>query len=134
MWLHSQLGFFSAVRDLERPGHLVVRARFEEDIRALARLVEEIAGKAPKVERTPKRHYLWRVSIGNITWGKVLARLAEQISYSNFKGTVCGDAVRERAYHRCWAAMRDAQTDGTDGAAKSTEARDASIKHRSTGS
>lgn len=67
MWLHSKLGFFSAVRDLERPGRLLVRARFEEDIRALARMVVEIAGKAPKAERTPKRDYLWRVSIGNIT-------------------------------------------------------------------
>jgi hypothetical protein len=114
MWLHSQLGFFSAVRDLERPGHLVVRARFEKDIRALCRLVEEIVGKPPKVEKTPKRDYLWRVSIGNITWGKVLARLAEEISYTNFKGTACGDGVRERAYHRCWAAMRDAQREQSD--------------------
>ena len=29
--------------------------------------------------------------------------------YTNFKGALHGEPVRDRAYGRCWAAMREAQ-------------------------
>lgn len=109
MWIHSKLGFFSAVADYDRAGYVLVRARFEEDIRGLCSLVREIDGTEPTPKKTPARDYLWRISIGNITWGRVLARLAEEIEYTNFKGAIHGDPVRDRAYLRCWTAMRDAQ-------------------------
>lgn len=109
MWIHSKIGFFSAVADYDRAGFLLVRARFEEDIRALCALVKEIDGEEPVPKKTPARDYLWRISIGNVTWGRVLARLAEGIEYTNFKGAVHGDPIRDRAYLRCWTAMRDAQ-------------------------
>lgn len=73
---------------------------------------------APAPKKTPDRDYLWRISIGNVTWGRVLARLAEGIEYSNFKGAVHGDPIRNRAYGRCWTAMRDAQDE-----AEATEGR-----------
>ena len=116
MWVHSSIGFFPAVADYYRPGHLVVRARFEKDIRALCKLVGEIEAD-PTPERTPGQDYLWRISIGNVTWGRVLARMAEEITYHNFKGAVHGDPIRDRAYGRCWSAMRNAQDEAAAPAA-----------------
>lgn len=119
MWLHSKIGFFSAVAHYYRPGYLVVRARFEQDIRALCGVVAEIEGTAPKPMLTPGRDYRYRISIGNVTWGRVLARLAEEITYHNFKGAVHGDPIRDRAYGRCWTAMRDAQREAAERPSKS---------------
>lgn len=109
MWIYSKIGFFSAVADHYRPGFVVVRARFRRDIAALCRLAGEVAGETPQPQRTPQRDYLWRISIGNVLWGRMLARLVEDIDYTNFKGAVHGDPVRDRAYGRCWSAMREAQ-------------------------
>ena len=111
MWIHSSIGFFSAVRDHFHAGHVLVRARFQEDIERLADMVAqpEFAGAVPKIERTPDRDYLFRISIGNLTWGHVLQRLGEEITYTNFKSSVHGDRVRDDAYAECWRQMRKAQ-------------------------
>jgi hypothetical protein len=105
MWLFSRLGFYSAVAVPGRPGTLVVRARVRSDARNLARLLKQETGQTYRVERTPHRDYLYRLTMPVDVWATAVARLAVEVSYPNFKAAVQGDPVRDGAYHECWNAM-----------------------------
>ena len=100
MWLMTTRGFYSAVQHRDDPDRLLVRARCEEDIRALADLV---AGEPVRLEHAD---YAWRVEATRAEWAAALQVLAAEITYPNFKSAVADDAHHE-AYLRVWGVMRE---------------------------
>ena len=110
MWLFSEIGFFSAVENIHDPKTVLVRARFKADIVALSKYGRSLGLKIPPATETPENDYRFRIIIRKTTWADLVGRLAERIDYSNFKNHVHGDPARDRAYMRCWSAMREAQS------------------------
>lgn len=98
MWLMTTRGFYSAVQHRDDPDRLLVRARCEEDIRALADLV---AGEPVLLENAD---YAWRVETTRAEWSAALQVLAAEITYPNFKSAV-RDAAHHDAYMDVWSVM-----------------------------
>lgn len=106
MWIFTDRGFFSVV---QKPGegYLTVRARLEGD---LENLRAQMPGLGPTVV-TPRADYRFRATISHADFAAGMAKVVENLSYSNFKSRV-GDAMgweREGVYHRVWDVMYEAQ-------------------------
>lgn len=115
MWIFSKQGFVSVVKHRHLPGMLLVRGRARDDLENFVRLLEEIGGKTHSIQETPQADYRFRVVACKRTVAKVLARIATDIDYPNFKDEVHGDPARDSAYMRVWTAMRNFQTDSEEG-------------------
>jgi hypothetical protein len=105
MWLFTTIGFFSVV---EKPlagaeGKLQVRARVAADLDALR---EKYMPELSATQATPKGDYKFRAAISHADFARGLAKLAEDIHYSNFKSAVgkAQGAEREHVYHNVWSA------------------------------
>ena len=109
MWLFSKAGFLSVVNHLYKPGHLLVRARAEEDIDHIARLLAEETGREWTPQVTPDADYLYRMDVPRGDFARVVLRLIEELDYPNFKASVHGDPRRGRAYGRVWSIMAEFQ-------------------------
>lgn len=106
MWVITTHGFFSAVEKPEDRGNgtLTVRARNEEDIRALAAM---IPGTTPTQTTRGHSDYEWRLRCTTSEWAVALARMALEINYSNFK-TAVGQRqgkVRAGVYGSVWSVL-----------------------------
>jgi hypothetical protein len=107
MWIASTIGWFSVVRDRERKGRVLVRARVEGDVRNLYRRF----GRRFKMTRPRSdedRDYRWRVSIRKRDWVKIVGQLASEIDYTNFKSAVHArpdQGNKDSAYLSVWRAM-----------------------------
>lgn len=100
MWLFTTLGFFSIVQK-KGDSKLTVRARAAGDMerlraRYMPELSETITGAGTD--------YPYRAAISHADFARGLARLAEEIDYSNFKDAVATEMGYERAhiYTRVW--------------------------------
>jgi hypothetical protein len=111
MWLFSKQGFFSVVRHVHLPDHLLVRARLREDADRLARLLAETAGRPFTPLVTPNADYRYRLEVPRADFARVMVRLVEELDYGNFKLAVHGDPARDRAYGRVWSIMAELQED-----------------------
>lgn len=119
MWVFTEFGFFSIVAHRDKPGHLLVRSRCEADVRALATKLKP----RPRVTRTPKADYLFRVTVPRAALGELLQATTADIAYDNFKSAVARAQGPERAhlYHDVWRALLPLQAgsrrelDGGDG-------------------
>lgn len=101
MWIMTTRGFFSVVQRQSNPNEVKVRARREEDIRSIAAL---IPGARPYA--TPERDYLWRFNTTKAQWAKALARLANEIDYTNFKDEVYRKSKRHAGvYGEVWSTL-----------------------------
>ena len=109
MWIFTELGFFSAVQDMNNSAGVMVRARCEEDIQDLAGLIQELGWDKPEILSNVGTDYKYRVFIQKDVWKDVLEVLAMNIVYPNFKYHVHGDPDRDRAYMKCWNAMYEFQ-------------------------
>ena len=98
MWLMTTRGFSTVVEHRDDADRLIIRARCESDIAALAELV---AG-APV--RLAEADYAWRVEATRDEWQAAMRVLVEEIDYPNFKGAV-RDPAHHDAYLRVWGAM-----------------------------
>ena len=107
MWLLTTRGFYSVVADLDDPGGLLVRARVEDDLLALRDLLPAID---PWLDRAAD--YPWRAKVSREDWAPVVAALAAEIDYRNFKNAVADRQGRERAwiYSHVWEALRELET------------------------
>ena len=107
MWIYTKYGFFSAVLHYDKT-QMIVRARTRADMDALAAFIEKIgfAASERKIIDTPANDYYCRIFMQPATWTAVVAMLASDIDYSNFKNTVHGDADRDAAYMDVWTIMR----------------------------
>lgn len=102
MWLTLNDSFVSIVAHREKPGILLVRARFKGD---LQRLFPDFA---KKVKRTPSADYLFRVEVPRVIVANVIAEKLLGIDYPNFKNSV-REEFRHEAYSRVWGVMYNAQ-------------------------
>jgi hypothetical protein len=106
MWLLTTRGFYSVVTHPEDPELVLVRARVEDDLRALRDI-------APGLEpwHDPQADYAWRAEMPRDEWAATAAALAEEIDYRNFKAAVAvrQGAGRARLYSRVWEELRRLQ-------------------------
>lgn len=103
MWLFTKCGFYSIVRKSADEWH--VRARAKKDLENLVALV----GGKHKIHRSADADYLWRIVCGGAEAKKMIARLADDIDYANFKeavGATLDQADKLTAYHEIWGVMR----------------------------
>ena len=107
MWLYTTRGFFSIVRDSQRPGEVLVRARLKGDIENLRGVWPTLT---PTLE-TNRRDYRWRASLPTRELPLLMSKLASEVDYTNFKDAVYQrqGAAREAIYHDVWGVMAAAQ-------------------------
>ena len=102
MWLFTTEGFFSVVADREDPDRLLVRARSQDDIEALHRLL-------PEIEPFSLEHsdYRWRAYVSRADWQSAMSQLVEELDYENFKNALSDrqGADRSHLYHEVWETM-----------------------------
>jgi hypothetical protein len=80
----SVLGFFSAVRNNEIEGDVLVRARCRADIFNLfLAFKDKYPMTLPQADEA--RDYRWRLSMKRADWALVVAELAAGIDYANFQ-------------------------------------------------
>jgi hypothetical protein len=84
MWLFTRHGFYSLTRSADEPEKLQVRARVRRDLENLQALTSLVG---PILE-TPTADYRWRWIVTPDEAEEITRRLAQDINYSNFKGTV----------------------------------------------
>jgi len=112
MWLATLDGFFSTVIDLQEPGRMLIRARCEKDIKNLHR---RFRAKCPSMRRPTSdetRDYRWRLSISKRDWVKLVAELANEVHYPNFKSAVHqrpDQDNKSRPYLEIWSIMHALQ-------------------------
>ena len=87
MWIASTLGWFSVVVDTQRPGRLLVRARCKADIDGLYEMAKDLASIEKPTSGT-LRDYRHRLSCDREDWLRIAVRLADGVTYSNFKSEV----------------------------------------------
>ena len=103
MWLFTTIGFFSVVR---KPGEtkLTVRARVAAD---LARLRERYLPTLSATVANAGTDYAFRALVPRKEFSKALARITEDISYTNFKNEVAKISGKGRAdiYSGVWTRL-----------------------------
>lgn len=90
MWICFNDAFVSVVKDNERPGNMLVRARAKAH---LSKLFPRM-----KIKKSPNADYRWRVSVPAAQIAKLVAKRVTDIDYDNFK-----DSVREDKLHNMYA-------------------------------
>lgn len=122
MWLFTKHGFFSAVCARQgsgkhgqpvNPDRIMVRARVREHLEALQARFADLLGQA-EIRESAGTDYAFRLFVGKSAWAKVVAGLAEETDYDNFKSEVArhrGEAgeTYERSLHKVWDIMRRLQ-------------------------
>ncbi len=113
MWLFTRYGFYSIAcadkhdRSLD-PGTVMVRARSIDHLRNLQERFPALA--AGEILTWPKRDYRYRLILPKKSWVAIIAELAQEQEWSNFK-----DQAEEfqgvqgkryvRALHDVWSVM-----------------------------
>lgn len=90
MWICLNDGFFSVVRDTERPDGLMIRSRKRAHL--------ERAFPALQVLTTPHADYRWRCFMHHEALASFMVDRIRTIDYSNFK-----DSVGDRQLHDLYA-------------------------------
>jgi hypothetical protein len=118
MWIFTRHGFFSAVCARQGdgshgqpvdPDRIMVRARVRAHLEALRERFADMLGEAEICE-FPHTDYAFRIFVDKADWARVLAALARETDYDNFKSEVArhqGPAGRpyEHALHEVWVTM-----------------------------
>ena len=122
MWLFTKHGFFSAVCARRGdgghgqpvdPGRIMVRARVRGHLEELKSHFPAELGTCG-IAASPDADYPFRLFVGKPEWVRVVAGLAEETDYDNFKSEVArhqGHKGRdyEHALHDVWAIARRLQ-------------------------
>lgn len=105
MWIASTRGFYSAVEDWDNPKVIRVRSRVRADLERLDDLVK--GGVRARIEKDVTADYLYRLELSRAEWMRVVALLAIEVDYPNFKDAVHArqGGFRAALYHRVWAAL-----------------------------
>jgi hypothetical protein len=122
MWIFTRHGFFSAVcarhgdgrrgRAID-PDRIVVRARDRGHLEALKERFPELLGECD-IQTFAGTDYAFRIFVDKGVWSRVLAGLAEETDYDNFKSEVdrhqgCAGAAYGSSLHRVWSVMYELQ-------------------------
>lgn len=112
MWLFTQHGFFSVVRNSDDTSKLFVRARLFGDLQALCASVPDLLRDA-EILHWPARDYAYRIIISEGVWLALAMRLAGEVDYTNFKNAAHDARPESYDYHallsRVWGVGADAQ-------------------------
>lgn len=102
MWVFLNDCFVSIVAHRDKPGTLMVRARFEGDLQSL------FPHRADQVRRTPMNDYLFRVEVPAQEVADAMALAALSIDYDNFKASI-REPWRAKTCSDVWSVMWNAQ-------------------------
>ncbi len=122
MWVFTKHGFFSAVCARKSggkqgaavdPDRIVVRARLRGHLEALKEQFSDLLGRC-EVQEFIGTDNAYRIFVSKSVWSQVLAGLAEETDYDNFKSEVAhhqgrGGAAYEEALHEVWSVMNTLQ-------------------------
>lgn len=122
MWLFTKHGFFSAVCARQGdgkhgkpvdPDRIMLRARVRGHLEALKNRFAELLGKC-EIKEFAGSDYAYRIFVDKPIWAQVVAALAEETDYDNFKSKVAGHqgkagAAYEKSLHEVWAVMNRLQ-------------------------
>ncbi|HWP24081.1 MAG TPA: hypothetical protein VNM15_07900 [Candidatus Binatia bacterium] len=118
MWVFTKHGFFSAVCARQGSGkhgqpvdpkRIMVRARVRAHLEALKKRFPDLLGQC-KIQEFAGTDYAFRIFVAKSVWSQVLAGLAEETDYDNFKSEVArhqgkAGAAYEHSLHDVWAVM-----------------------------
>jgi hypothetical protein len=118
MWLFTKHGYFSAVCARKGSGNfgqpvdpdrIMVRARVRAHLETLKKRFPDLLG-ACDIHESAGTGYAYRLFVQKPTWVQVLAGLAEEIDYDNFKSEVARHQGRagadyEHSLHEVWSVM-----------------------------
>ena len=122
MWIFTKHGFFSAVcarQGSGKHGHpvdpdrIMVRARVRGHLDALKQRFPVLLGQC-EIQESAGTDYAYRLFVQKSAWKQVLAGLAEDTNYDNFKSEVArhqgtAGAAYECSLHEVWSVMRRLQ-------------------------
>jgi hypothetical protein len=122
MWIFTKHGFFSAVCARQGdgrhgqavdPDRIMVRARVRGHLEGLKKRFPGLLG-ACEIQESVGTDYAYRLFVGKSLWVHVLAGLAEETDYDNFKSEVARHQGRdgapyEHSLHEVWAVMHRLQ-------------------------
>jgi len=122
MWIFTKHGFFSAVcarQGAGEPGQpvdpdrIMVRARVRKHLESLKERFPELLGGCEVREFTDS-DYAFRIFVAKAVWTEVMAGLAGETDYDNFKSEVARHQGREGAaygqtLHQVWSTMHRLQ-------------------------
>ena len=106
MWLITEIGFFSAVKDRDS-GKIMIRARSRSDLEALCK---NYVGYHT-IHTTADSDYRHRIWVEPMIWARAVENMAMAIDYDNFKDRVAERQGAERAaiYLEVWHDLYDIQ-------------------------
>jgi len=118
MWVFTKHGFFSAVCARQGsgehgnpvdPNRIMVRARLRSHLEALKKRFPDQLGPC-EIQEFAGSDYAVRIFVAKSVWSQVLAGLAEETDYDNFKSEVArhqgrAGAAYERSLHDVWSVM-----------------------------
>jgi hypothetical protein len=84
MWLITQHGFFSVVRDRENATRFLVRARVRKDLQNL----KSLAGLEAEVQSSPEREYPFRLRVEEREFPRVMNALGNTVDYPSFTARI----------------------------------------------
>jgi hypothetical protein len=122
MWIFTKHGFFSAVCvrkgdgkqgqpvDLDR---IMVRARVRGHLEALKKRFPDLIGQC-EIQEFVGTDYAFRIFLDKQVWSQVVAGLAEETDYDNFKSAVARHQGRagpayEDSLYEVWSLMNRLQ-------------------------
>ena len=122
MWIFTKHGFFSAVCARQGKGEhhqpidptrMMVRARVRSHLVALKNQFAELLGEC-EIQDTGVTDYAHRLFVDKAIWIQVLAGLADETDYDNFKSKVAehqgkAGAAYEKSLHDVWSVMHRLQ-------------------------
>jgi hypothetical protein len=125
MWIFTRHGFFSAVCARQGngrhgqpvdPDRIMVRARLRSHLESLQARFPVLLGDC-EIQESAGTDYAFRLFVPKPAWVRVLAGLAEETDYDNFKTEVidhqgAGGAAYEHALHDVWSVMYKLQGTG----------------------
>jgi len=118
VWLFTRYGFYSIACAQKEdgsldPSMLMVRARRKSHIEALQKRFAQLT--AHEIVSLPGRDYKYRLIVAKDSWTKIVAELASEQEWSNFKNEAARfggakNADYVHALHEVWATMNDLQS------------------------
>jgi hypothetical protein len=123
VWIFTKHGFFSAVCARQGdgrhgqaidPDRIMVRARVREHLEALKGRFPDVLGRSD-IQHSTTADYAFRLFVEKQAWREVLAGLADDTDYDNFKSEVARSqrrrgAAYEESLHDVWSVMHRLQT------------------------
>lgn len=124
MWIFTKHGFYSAVCARQGDGRrgrpvdrdrVMVRARLRDHLEALQKRFPALLGPC-EIQESAGTDYAFRLFAAKAAWTQVMAGLAEETDYDNFKSEVArhqgsAGAAYEHALHDVWSIMNRLQRD-----------------------